>query len=172
MYLTRLKKIAEIENASFVYNDKNIAIGGGVSSPKVQYQLKIPYNDNTIIIYHETGTAYFATLFCKFKTKQTSLDFTLSTKSHFMRLFSKKKPSFKIQTENINITRFLNNSNTIKELSVIADQRNFTPYIVGKYANDSYTLSIKYHLEFDDWTDPVSPFIQFYKDFIDSYALG
>ena len=50
-------------------------------------------------------------------------------------------------------------------LGKIADRDKFSPNITC-HNNDGWKLVAKYHLEFDDWTEPVEPMVALFKDLI------
>ena len=163
-------RIAKKEGGKLSYKDKDIAVGGGVRSPRLVFVLKINHKNHDITIINNTGTSFVANITAHFPVTTTTLDFDLTTKSHLSTLFSKTKERFKVKSNHQNITNFTKNDNGLKQLNTIAQDGLFHPTINGSYTKGSYTLESKYHLQFDDWTQVIEPFIQFYKAFIDEFS--
>ncbi len=163
-------RIAKQEGGKLSYKDKDISVGGGVRSPKVIYLLKVPHKDYEITIINETGTSFVANITAQFPVTRQSLDFNLTTKSHLSTLFSRTKERFKLNSNTANITSFIKNNESVKQLNTIAKDTLFEPNIIGSYNNGVYTLESKYHVQFSDWTQVIEPLIQFYRTFINEFS--
>ncbi|PVW15227.1 hypothetical protein [Marixanthomonas spongiae] len=162
-------RIAETENAKFSSEEKVVSLGGGVRSPYIIYLLTLYYKDHLIIIKNDTGTCFNGLIECKITTQKKRLNFELITKSHFSTLFSKNKKRFKIKSENININHFFKTSESVAHLNEIAKKGTFEPHITGVYKDGAFELTTEYSLQFSDWTQVLQPFINFYKEFIDTF---
>lgn len=169
MIISEFKRIADKENGEFYFSDGNISLTGGVHSPDVEFIIKFVYQGCEVVIINKTGYNYYGNVISKFKATKTSLGFDLYTKSHFARLFSRKKEQFKIESIDENLNHLLNKSPALKELAKIAKNTVFEPMIIGTYVNDYYELRTEYHLQFSNWTQVLEPLIAFYKEFIDTF---
>jgi hypothetical protein len=57
MYKSFFSKLAEKENGRLQFQDKDISVGLGVSSPSVIYKVTFDYKGNQFEIGNRTGTA-------------------------------------------------------------------------------------------------------------------
>lgn len=168
-YINRFKEIATKENGTFYFSDNDINIGGGVRSPHVILQLKIPYKDYEISITNKTGTNFVGTYSCTLPLALKAPDFTIQTRNHLATLFSRnKKKRFKITTEHDKLNTFFDKSPSLNVLNTIAKNTVFEPYIYGKNSDIDYQFKIEYHLQFDNWTQVLEPLISFNKEMIDT----
>ncbi|OAB81558.1 hypothetical protein [Cochleicola gelatinilyticus] len=170
MFKKEFKRIASLENGTFYYHDKNIAVGGGVRSPRIIYLLMVDYKGYTIKIKNETGFSYHGIITCEMKTNGKPLEFELTTRSNFSSLFRRNKERFQINARHLNVEAFLKQSDILKELEQVARKDLFEPTITGVYDGSIFRLTTKYHLQFSDWTQVLEPFISFYKQWIDKYT--
>ncbi len=170
MIKTKFKKIAEEEGATIKISDEDILIGGGVRSPNLEFFLTLPYKDKKITLYNASGTSYEGRVTTKFSEPKEALVFEMTTRNHFIQLFYWNKNRFKVRAENPGIESFLRNSVALENLKNIAKDTAFEPRIVGENTKDGFRLIITYHLQFSDWTQVVSPLLQFHKEFIDKFG--
>ncbi|RMB57640.1 hypothetical protein EAX61_11040 [Dokdonia sinensis] len=170
MYKTIFKNIANQENGTSYFTDNDISIGMGVRSPHVVYLLKIPHKEFEIIVYNTTGTQFTGEIYVVLPKQIQNNNFKIETISHWKSLFFPKSKRFKIETKNKNLEYFIQNDIGLEYLSKIADRDKFQPRITGLNEKDQYRLEMKYHLEFSDWTDPILPAIQFFRNLIDEFA--
>ena len=56
----------------------------------------------------------------------------------------------------------------INTLSQIAKKENFSPVITCKF-DGVWKIEAKYHLEFDNWIEPIEPIIELCKNLIDEF---
>lgn len=169
-YINKFKEIATKENGTFYFSDSDIGIGGGVHSPHVILQLKIPYKGYEISITNKTGTNFVGTYSCALPLALKAPDFTIQTRNHLSTLFSRnKKNRFKIETEHVKLNEFFENSSSLNALNTIAKDTVFEPYIYGKNSETEYQFKIEYHLQFDNWTQVLEPLIAFNKEIIDTF---
>ena len=167
-YKDYFKNLAEKENGEFYFKDEDVSIGMGVRSPDVVYKVTFNYKNNLFTIINRTGTAYVATITCELSPAMQPIAFEISTRSHIQQLFSTKQTRLKINAENANIKYYLNKNHSFETLSQIAKKENFSPYIACEL-NEGWRIEAKYHLEFDNWTDPIGPIIDLYKGLIDEF---
>ncbi|WP_299764862.1 hypothetical protein [uncultured Dokdonia sp.] len=166
-YIDIFKNIASEENGKFYFSDEGLAIGWGVRSPQMTFQLEIPYKDYIIYISNKTGTQYIGRCICKLPLAIKAPDFTIETKSHFSTLFSfNKNNRFKIISKHKKLSVFLKDNDTLKQLNKIAKDSIFEPTISGTNSETEYILTTKYHLEFDNWTHVLKPLIKLNKELI------
>ncbi len=169
MIKSYFEELAAKENGVFQYKDTTVGLGDGSRSPVVTFLLKFTYKEVDVIIKNETGTAYYGTIIAKINGAKKSMDFEIETISHFKKLFLRNKNQYRIKAKHNGIKTFLANNQAIKELAEISKKTVFEPYIKGESHETTYSLVTKYHLQFDDWTQVLEPFIKFYKDFIDEF---
>ena len=132
--------------------------------------LSFKHKEIDIVLRNETGTAYVGSVMSTFTTIRHSLEFELTTRSHFSRLFIKAKRPFTIKTSNLNLNRFLSENESLKKLEEIASATKFAPHIKGFYEGSIFKLKVDYHLEFSNWQQVIEPLFNFYKDFIDRFS--
>ena len=92
------KKLAEKENGEFYFQNKNIAIGGGVRSPNVRYKVTFKYKGNWFTIINRIGTANVGPIKCELSKTLQPIRFEVNTISHLKNLFLRKKSRFKLNT--------------------------------------------------------------------------
>lgn len=170
MLKTEFKKIAKEEGATLIIQDKKIDIGGGVRSPDLAFLLGLQYKGRTINISNSTGTYFVGQISCVIFEPKESLEFEMTTRSHFSNLFSRKKDRFKIVSQNVNIGVFMRHSVGLTKLKTIAKDTVFEPTILGQNTENEYQLITEYHLQFKDWPQVIQPLILFYKEFIDRFG--
>lgn len=168
MYKEFFKNLAEKENGKFYFKDENISIGMGVRSPNVLYKIKFDYKNNPISIINRTGTAYVGIISCELNTTLQPVELEITNISHIQNLFLRKKKRLKIKSDNSNINYFLTKNDSINILNQIAKKENFSPIITCKF-DRIWKIEAKYHLEFNDWIEPIEPIIELYKNLIDEF---
>lgn len=168
MYKDFFKKLAEKENGKFLYHDNDISVGMGIRSPNVSYRVIFDYKKNPFTIINRTGTAYMGLISCELDRTLQPLEFEINNTSHIANLFLRRKNRLKLKSDNSNIKHFLRKNNSLKTLNEIAAKDNFSPIISCK-SGDLWKLEAKYHLEFDNWTEPVEPIIELFKELIDEF---
>ncbi|MGB2684306.1 MAG: hypothetical protein WBC43_04745, partial [Olleya sp.] len=92
----------------------------------------------------------------------------VNTTSHLKNLFLHKKSRLNVTTEHSNLKYFLSKNNALNILSEIANKEKFDPNITCQYDN-VWIIETNYHLEFDNWTDPIEPIIELYKNLINHF---
>lgn len=172
MFKSEFKRIAEKENGKFYFEDKDISIGLGVRSPNVTYIIKFEYNNSNFTIYNRTGTAYVGEISCDLPSTTPITHFEITSISHLLNLFIRKKSRFKIKSENKNLNYFLENNLALKQLNKIAKKENFSPLIHTYSDNKQKKIITKYHLEFNNWTQVIEPIIELFKNLTDEFEKG
>jgi len=165
MYKTYFKNLAEKENGNFYFKDDNLVFGDGVRSPNVTYIVKFDHGDNHFTVINRTGTAYVATISCKLSKSIQPIEFEINNISHFNNLFLRRKKLLEINTKNQNIKYFLTHNDNFESLERIAGNNKFSP-IITCIKDKEWSIIAKYHLEFDNWTEPIEPIIKLFKDLI------
>jgi hypothetical protein len=168
MYKEFFKNIAEKENGKFYFKDEDISIGMGVRSPNVLYKIGFDYKKNPFTIINRTGTAYVGTISCELNKTLQPIEFEINNISHIQNLFLRKKSRLKIKSDHSNINYFLTKNDSLKILSQIAKKENFSPIITCKF-DRVWKIEAKYHLEFDNWIEPVEPIIELFKNLINEF---
>ncbi len=165
------QNLGDKENGKFRFHDKDVSIGFGVRSPNVVYQVTFDYKGNSFFVENTTGTNFVAEISCILDTSIKPIEFELFTISHFKNLFFRKNSRFQIKTDNENLRYFLNHNENFKKLEEISVADKFDPSIQIVDGNPSKMIA-RYHLEMDEWTDPIEPMIELFKDLIDEYEKG
>ncbi|WP_396596409.1 hypothetical protein [Dokdonia sp. R86516] len=164
MYKSFFQNIATEQGGTFLYQDQDTSIGGGIRLPKVQYLLKIPIGDTEMNIINITGKEFSGHISMKLPKQPESHTFELTTNSHIKSLFIGKSKRFNINSDSSQMTEFLRNNSHIAILKEIAQEDSFQPIITGTNEDDHYMLIAKYHLEFDNWNSPVLPLMDLFKE--------
>ena len=165
MYKAFFKNLAEKENGKFFFKDENIAFLDGVRSPNVTYRVEFDYDNNHFTIINRTGTAYVATISCELPKTIQPIEFEIINITHFRNMFLRKKSRLRIKSDNQNIEYFLTQNENYKHLEKIADRDKFSPIITCEKDN-GWKIVAKYHLEFDNWIEPIQSILAMYKDLI------
>ena len=168
MYRKFFKNLAEKENGKFYFKDEDISIGMGARSPNVFYKITFDYKNNPFTIINRTGTAYVGTISCELNKILQPIEFEINNTSHFQNLFLRKKSRLKIKSENSNIKYFLTKNNSLNILNQIAKKDDFSPIITCEF-DETWRIVNKYHLEFDNWIEPIEPTIELFKNLIDEF---
>jgi len=161
------KELAAQEQGKFYYYDEDVDIGGGSRNPYVIFLIKFYYRDHEIIVDNRTGTSFEGCITCNLASYAQPIDFEITSISHIANLFLRKKSRFKINCSNKNLGHFLKTNDSLKELSIIAQKEDFSPYIRCEERDGKYSIITNYHLEFGNWTQVLEPLIAFYKDIVD-----
>jgi hypothetical protein len=169
MLETEFERIAKGVGATLTIQDENLDISGGIRSPNLVFDLTLSYKNRIINIRNSTGTYFAGRVSSKITKPSESLEFEVTTRSHFSSLFKRNKDRFKLKTKNINIDSFLKHSTGFAELCAIAKDTVFEPTILGQNTDDDFELITEYHLQFSSWWEVIKPIIQFYKEFIDKF---
>lgn len=168
MYKEFFKNLAEKENGKFYFKDGDISVGMGVRSPNILYKINFDYKNNPFTIINRTGTAYIGWISCELNKTLQPIEFEINNTSHIQNLFLRKKSRLKIKSQNSNIKYFLTTNGSLKILSEIANKENFSPVITCKL-DGVWKIEAKYHLEFDNWMEPIEPIIVLFKNLIDEF---
>lgn len=168
MYNTFFKQLAKKENGKFYFSDENIAFLDGVRSPNITYKVTFHYKDNCFTIINRTGTAYVGSITCNLSKVLQPIAFEINNISHFKNLFFRRRSRLKISSDNSNISYFILNNEYYKRLEQLAHRDKFDPIITCK-PEDTWDIVTNYHLEFENWTEPIEPIINLYKDLIDEF---
>ena len=168
MYKEFFKKLAEKENGKFYFKDENISIGMGVRSPNVLYKITFDYKNNSFTIINQIGNANVGTVCCEMNKTLQPIEFEINNISHLQNLLLRKKGRLKIKSDNSNIKYFLTKSDSLNILSQIAKKENFSPIITCAF-DENWRIVTEYHLEFDNWIEPIEPTIELYKNLIDEF---
>lgn len=168
MYKEYFKNLAVKENGKFYFKEEEISIGMGVRSPNVLYKINFDYNNNPFTIQCQTGTAYVGTVSCDLNNALQPIEFEINNYSHLQNLFLRKQSRLKIISNNSNLKYFFSKNDSLKILSQIATKENFSPIITCEF-DRKWRLYTRYHLEFDNWVQPIEPMIALFKSLIDRF---
>lgn len=170
MLETEFKSIAKALGATLAIKENKIDIGGGVRSPNRVFYLSLSYKDRIIHIRNATGTYFVGKVMSKITQPKASLEFEITTRSHFSSLFTRNKEHFRFKAQNKTINSFLRQSVGFSQLRLIAKHTVFEPTIIGKNSDDGFQIVIEYHLQFNNWWTVIKPITLFYKEFIDRFG--
>jgi len=168
MYKSFFRRLADKEDGKFYYGEGNIAYHDGSRSPNVTFKVKFDYKDNHFIIINRTGTAYVAEITCILSKTIQPIEFEINNISHLKNLFLRKRNRLYIKSKNLNIKHFIEKNENYELLNRIADKDKFSP-LVKCELEKKWDITAIYHLEFDNWTEPIEPMIALFKDIIDEF---
>lgn len=166
--INTFKSIAEKEDAIFSFDEEIITVGAGVRDSHLNYFIKKEYRDIAIYLKNTTGTTFVGHVTCLIPKRMDAIAFEMTTRSHFLSLFFKGN-RFKFSKTSPEVTEFMKNSIGFSQLKAIANDTSFEPTILGESNRKGFKLTIKYHLQFENWTQVIGPFMLFYKEFIDRF---
>lgn len=170
MIKTHFKKVAEDHQGEFRFTERIFWLSNGGQMPELHFQLDIPYKDHQIIVNNKTGVSYEGLVLLKVAKLSYPIHFSMHTISHFKNLFLFKKDRFVVQSDNENIKYFVENEPNLVAAYGIAQKENFSPIIATSEREGRFNVTIKYHLEFDDWETVLDPLIGFCKNLADEYG--
>ena len=171
MYKSFFTDLAKKENGKFLYKDESLAYINGVRSPNVNYRVDFDYLGCHFTVINRTGTAYVGMIKCEISPNLNPIEFEINNITHFENLFRRKKSRLRIKSDNLDISNFLKNNEEFIELERIAARDKFSPVIVCENKGNWKIMS-KYHLEFDNWIEPVEPTIALFKSLINKFDMG
>ncbi|WCM40952.1 hypothetical protein MG290_08245 [Flavobacterium sp. CBA20B-1] len=154
------------KNALFSFTDYKVGGIGGSKLPISEYIIEVTYKNMTIKMRNELGNYNLGTVDlilsnCNFHS------FEITSRNHFMSLFSRKKEMLKISCNNLSFRNTLQETVINCGLEKIAKQNAFEPHIVSSYKDGKWKVASKYHLEFEDKIGAANALIDFYKLLID-----
>ncbi len=161
------KQLAEKENGTFYFQDKDIAIGNGVRSPNVTHKVKFNYKGNQFDFFFRNGTTFIGNISCRLSKSLTPIEFELSTRSHLQRFFSRNKSSFIVKSKDRSLEDFLSKNNSYRLLNNIADKEKFHP-LISCELDENWSLMCLYPLSFDNWTKVIELIIELFKNIVDN----
>ncbi len=155
------------ENAIFSFNDFKVGGVGGSRMIISEYHIEIPHKSMIIKVSNELGNHNLGKVDlilnnCNF------YNFEITSRNHFMSLFSRKKEMLNIECSNNIFKKTLQNIAITSGLEKVAKQNAFEPHITSNYTNGKWIISTKYHLEFEDKLGALKALIDFHKLIIDS----
>lgn len=160
-------QLAKEEDGKFSVNDSIYAEVGGARVSHSTYLLNFEYKGSKVIIKNELGVQSFGIVQIKFKIDKKKPNFTVETKNHFLALFSKKKETFKIKSEDLFLSNFIELNKHFLELTEIAKKSVFEPRIIGALTDYNYSITTEYSLLFKERRDVLRPLINLHKDLFD-----
>ncbi len=131
------------------------------------YHIDIPYKNQLISIRYEVGDAQLAHFNCNFQNGLNPGAFAIGHRNHFIRLLFNKKNILKVYSEDNTFKAQIESALHKCGLEEIARKSLFAPEIRGG-ENDSYHLTAKYSLSFENKKEVLKPMIDFFKNIIDS----
>jgi hypothetical protein len=160
------EQLAEKENGTFYFQDKDIAIGNGVRSPNVTHKVKFNYKDNQFVLFFRNGTTFTGSIICRLSESLNPIEFELGTRSHLQRLFSRRKNSFIVKSKDKGVQDFFNQNKAFKSLSNVAINEQFYPLINCQF-DQQWSINCLYPLRFENWTKVIEAIIELFKNLID-----
>jgi len=155
---------ASIENTTFAYQDYKVKDDCGTILPISHYYLTTTYKDLIITIENELGNHSLGKVQLDIKGYQLP-DFKITTRNHFINLFSRKKEMLKIECRNPSFRHFLYSIVNSSGLEKTAKKHSFQPTI--SLSKNRLCIQTIYHLQFEDKTAAVKALIDFHKKLID-----
>jgi len=165
-----LEHIANEIGATLAIKEESIRAGGGAHSPELSFLLKITHHGHVIRIHIHAGTTAVGKVECLLPKLNQSLEFEITTVSHFVNLFLRKGGRFRIESKNEEVKTFFNQSIGLAKMRGIAKKDSFDPLIYGKNRGEEFRLITEYHLQFDNYWEVIKPIILFNKEFINLFV--
>ena len=171
MHIDFFKNLAEKENGKFYFSDGNMSFTDGSRIPDVTYQVKFVYKGNKFELNNRTGVSFEAQCYCNLNDNLKPSEFEIECISHFKKLFLRKQHRLKIKSEDPALHSFIVNNKYFKQLGELGVKEDFSPAIsCSKSDAGNWYLTATYHLEFNNYTQVISPLIDFYKSVIDRFG--
>jgi len=159
-------ELSKIENGEYKYKEQIISTGMGSRSPYDVHILKINYKDQQIIIKNEIGTANIGSVLCELPISIKQTEFSIRTRSHFFKLFSKDENAFIIKCLNDNLKNYFHtNLNALEKYTL---ETQFELSINGALNNSRFEIITEYNLIFENREKVLIALIQLYKDLINN----
>ncbi len=167
MIESKFEEVSKEVNGIYKIKDSKHSAGMGSKMPVTEHFLRVDYKSNIIDVKYEFGNTNVAQIVSSIQCKRSLTSITLSTKSHFGRLFSKSKHPWKIKCKDDNVKVLFEETLEHNGLKRIAEEKAFEPEIEGHLDGKTYTLKTKFYLGFDNKEESLLPLINFYKGIID-----
>jgi len=133
--------------------------------------LEIPYRNNLIQVVYKLADNHFAILTCNLKVNNKLPAFQVTNRSHYARIFNKKKNILKVACKDSDFTKFIVRKFDSLGIEEIARNFQFEPSIVGDKIAGNYEIKTTFHLAFQEKKNILRPLIKFYKSLIDFSIL-
>ncbi len=167
MFESKFRKISEQYNAEYKKTEHKVSSTLGSKMPITIHNFKLTHNNSAINIVYEFGNSNVAEINLEISNKTKIPNFEVRTREQLSRLFSFNKNPWKIKSNNIIISKKLNELLNQSGLTEIAKNKTFEPTIIGNNLNGLYKLNTIFYLGFDDKEDSLVPIIDFHKSFIE-----
>lgn len=130
--------------------------------------LNVPYKGQTIQVIYSLSNIQTGIVSCTLEKGLDLPEFHIVARSHYWRLFNKKKNILKVECSAQNFSKILIAKLATLQIEETARNFQFEPTILGKKANNQYELKTSYHLAFPNKKEILRPIIDFYKCLIDN----
>jgi len=129
-------------------------------------ELEIEYKNQLIIVTNEIGDAQVGKFRCKIDLNSAIPNFSLTTRSHYLRLLNPGLSTIKISCKDSEFKEYISQKLSQHNIESIARSSQFFPKM-NAVQNDRYEISLDYSLIFNQKKEVVKPIIEFYKSLID-----
>lgn len=160
------KIAAQIGNCEFSYRDFKFSAHISARIPASEYKLKIHYKEHLIFVENEFGQTDMGKFAVDLMFSNIPV-FEITTRSHFVKFFSRDKTTFKINCQNDTLSDYLQRRISMCKLDEIAKTNPFEPHIFTSTTTKSMKVITSYHLKFKDRTEALLALVDFYKSLID-----
>jgi hypothetical protein len=166
--LLKIFKSLAIEfNASLTINGYPHDLEKQSEAQRSHYKLLIPYKKETLSLEYMVGAQHTASMSIIVEEITEKCAFEVTTRSHFMSLFSGKANKVQVKSENLDLKRMIESNEHFLEMKRLIQNSRFEPLIFGKYTRDGYLMKTEYHLVFPKRTQEIHSLIHFHQALID-----
>lgn len=165
------KAIANEIGCEYSKKDEKYLLPTGSSLPISTYKLTVSHKGNTFWLKNTFGNSDRGELELYLPKLSGRSEFEITTKSHFMTLFSKKKQRLNISCEDETIVYILTRALNASWLNEYLQKAAFDPYIKGENVDGKFRIRTEYHLIFEGKHEVIKPLINFYKTLIEEIRI-
>jgi hypothetical protein len=167
MIQENFEEIAIQLNGEYKYSEKRSVSAVSRNFPTSYHSLIVEYNSVSINLLYEFGTDHLAKIKSIIRTDKNLPDFSLTTKSHIKRLFSRDKGPFKIETSEPEFESILLDFLESSKYNELANKTTFEPEMKGLKSGAEYIVTTTFYLGFNDKELSIIPSINLHKMIID-----
>lgn len=135
--------------------------------PVSYHHLDAKFNGVDVHLVYEFGGNNMAQISSQVKTGKKIADFTVTTRSHIQRLFSKNKQAFKVHSNDPKTISFLVDLLDASSYHELVLNTTFEPEIRGESSGEYYQVKTIFYLGFNDKELSIVPSIELHRQIMD-----
>ena len=162
-----LSELTKIENGKYHIDQSVLKMGFGERNPLDLHYSEIDYKNQKIQTKHEIGLSNIGHTNCKLPKSPKLEEFSITTRSHLLRLFFRKNKNLSISSKNKKLQKILSDYESLKRLASLTNDYQFEFMIFSSLINNKYEITAEYNIIFEVRESAHLAFIDFFKAIID-----